>query len=69
MATYVVAIGDEKYFECKKPGTGTVVGFAATVDNKNFGPVCPDYETAALRARNVADTRGSWFAQLFVRQK
>lgn len=69
MATYVGAVGAAKYFECKKPGTDTVVGFAATVDNKNFGPVCRDFLVATVRARNIADASASWFSQLFVRQK
>ena len=69
MATYAGRLGDAQYFVCKKVGGDTIVGTVATLDGQKFGPLCNGYMNAALRARNVADTRKSWFAQLFLHQK
>ncbi|MBR5566687.1 MAG: hypothetical protein IKW09_01110 [Alphaproteobacteria bacterium] len=70
MATYAGRLGDAQYFVCSRPDSGERVGTAATLDGKNFGPVCCGYLTAVQRARNVADARKRQLVRfLFARNK
>ncbi|MBQ8368300.1 MAG: hypothetical protein IJX43_04570 [Alphaproteobacteria bacterium] len=70
VATYAGRLGDAQYFVCSRPDSGERVGTVATLDGKNFGPVCCGYLTAVQRARNVADARKRQVARfLFARNK
>ena len=69
MATYAGSFAGADYFKCSRVGDSEIVGTVASLDGKNFGPLCNGYLTAVQRARNVIEAKGSWFAQLFVHQK
>ena len=69
MATYAGAMGDIKYFECKDLITGKKVGFVASVAQGQFGPVCMDYVTATMRARNIAYSKFASWTRMFARSK
>ncbi|MFQ6702950.1 MAG: hypothetical protein ACLRFO_01955 [Alphaproteobacteria bacterium] len=70
MATYAGTVGDARYYECKDPVTGKKVGFVATVVPGKFGPLCLGFVEATMRARNIVDSTGPWWARLlFGRQK
>ncbi len=69
MATYAGSVGDIKYFECKDPVTGKKVGFVASVAHGRFGPMCTDFVTATIRARNIAYSKSAWWTRMFARSK
>ncbi len=68
-ATYAGSVGGVQYFVCSRPDSGERVGTVATLDGKNFGPVCCGYLTAVQRARNVADTRNKRILRFRLKQK
>ena len=64
VGTYAGTLGDADYYVCKDQNTGRVLGYVATVVSGKFGPMCSDYLSATIRARNVATSCVPWWTRL-----
>ncbi len=65
VARFAGIMGDARYFECKDPITNKTIGFIAQGLDGKCGPLCTGYIEAALRLRNIEDSKTVWWTRLF----